>query len=119
MDKQLGENQVANPMRHSVPDSPESKLLGADITQVPDLVKEADPTTWVSVDDPPFLIQHGTEDNLVPYQGSVILARELGKAPLVTKTCTWNFFRIQGTATGRPFTPIKTSMRYLHFSIPT
>jgi acetyl esterase/lipase len=80
MDKQLGENQVANPMRHSIPDSPESKLLGADITQVPDLVKEADPTTWVSVDDPPFLIQHGTEDNLVPYQGSVILARELGKA---------------------------------------
>jgi acetyl esterase/lipase len=34
----------------------------------------------VSSDDPPFLIQHGLEDNLVPYQGSVLLARKLGQA---------------------------------------
>ncbi len=80
MDDQLKESAVENPMRHSIPSSPESRLLGKNIIQVPELVKQADPTTWVSFDDTPFLIQHGTEDNLVPYQGSVILARKLGKA---------------------------------------
>ncbi|MDX2445455.1 MAG: alpha/beta hydrolase [Bacteroidales bacterium] len=80
MDDQLKESAVENPMKHSIPSSPESNLLGKNIVHVPELVKEADPTTWVSSDDAPFFIQHGTEDNLVPYQGSVILARKLGKA---------------------------------------
>jgi hypothetical protein len=43
------------------------------------MVRNADPTTYVTQDDPPFLIQHGLEDNLVPYQGSVLLGRKLGK----------------------------------------
>jgi acetyl esterase/lipase len=80
MDEQLKESAVENPMRHSIAGSPESNLLGKNIVQVPELVKEADPTTWVSSDDAPFFIQHGTEDHLVPYQGSVIFARKLGKS---------------------------------------
>ena len=79
MDEQLKESGSINPMIHSIPTSPESSLLGRNIEDVPTLVKEADPGTYVSTDDPPFFIQHGTEDNLVPYQGSVLLARQLGK----------------------------------------
>jgi acetyl esterase/lipase len=80
MDEQLRESGVENPMRHSVPGSPESELFGKNIVDAPELVKESDPDTYVSSDDPPFLIQHGLEDNLVPYQGSVLLAGKLGKA---------------------------------------
>jgi acetyl esterase/lipase len=79
MDEQLKESAVERPMRHSVAQSPESALLGKNLEDAPTLVKEADPATYVSSDNPPFLIQHGLEDNLVPYQGSVLLARKLGK----------------------------------------
>ena len=79
MDEQLAESKVKNPMPHSVPDSPESRLIGKNLEDAPDLVMEANPGTYASEDDPPFFIQHGTEDNLVPYQGSVNLARQLGK----------------------------------------
>jgi acetyl esterase/lipase len=80
MDEQLKESGIENPMSHSVPDSPESKLIGKNLEDAPLLVNEANPETYISPDDPPFLIQHGLEDNLVPYQGSVNLARKLGKA---------------------------------------
>ena len=79
MDEQLKESGVENPLHHSVLDSPESKLLGKNLEDAPELVKESNPETYVSPDDPPFFIQHGLEDNLVPYQGSVLLARKLGK----------------------------------------
>jgi acetyl esterase/lipase len=79
MDEQLKESGIENPMSHSVPDSPESELIGKNLEDAPQLVKDANPETYVSPDDPPFFIQHGLEDNLVPYQGSVLLARKLGK----------------------------------------
>ncbi len=79
MDDQLKESGVENPMQHSVPDSPESWLLGANLPDVPERVKEANPETYITADDPPFFIQHGLEDSLVPYQGSVLLGRKLGK----------------------------------------
>jgi acetyl esterase/lipase len=78
MDEHLKASGVAKPMPHSTPDSPESKLLGKNLEEAPELVKAANPCTYISADDPPFLIQHGMEDNLVPYQGSVGLARKLG-----------------------------------------
>ena len=65
-------------MAHSTPDSPESKLIGKNLDDAPEPVREANPATYISSDDPPFLIQHGMEDNLLPYQGSVLLARRLG-----------------------------------------
>jgi acetyl esterase/lipase len=80
MDEQLKESGVENPQIHSIPDSPESELIGKNLEDAPQLVEEANPETYVSSDDPPFFIQHGLEDNLVPYQGSVALARKLGKA---------------------------------------
>jgi acetyl esterase/lipase len=38
-----------------------------------DMVKRASPITWVSSDDPPFLILHGEKDTLVPPSQSKIL----------------------------------------------
>jgi acetyl esterase/lipase len=55
---------------HDAPDSPESLLLGRPVQAAPDLVRAASPATYISADDPPFLIQHGTEDPLVPTQQS-------------------------------------------------
>jgi acetyl esterase/lipase len=80
MDEHLTASGVKNPQKHSTPDSPESKLIGKNLEDAPELVKEANPETYVTVDDPPFFIQHGLEDNLVPYQGSVLFARKLGDA---------------------------------------
>ena len=37
------------------------------------IVKQANPITWVSSDDPPFLILHGENDELVPVSQSQIL----------------------------------------------
>ncbi len=44
----------------------ETTLLGKPLYKRPDLVKKANPITYISSDDPPFLIMHGTRDKLVP-----------------------------------------------------
>jgi acetyl esterase/lipase len=60
--------------------APESRLIGGTVDEKRDLARAASPVTHVSKDDPPFLIMHGTEDPLVPYEQSEILARALRKA---------------------------------------
>lgn len=45
-------------------------FLGDAPDSVPDRVAAASPITYISEDDPPFLIQHGTDDCLVPVQQS-------------------------------------------------
>jgi dipeptidyl aminopeptidase/acylaminoacyl peptidase len=77
MDEQLKESKVKDPMIHSVPDSPESELIGKNLADAPELVKAANPETYITKDDPPFFIQHGLIDHLVPYQQSVNLAKKL------------------------------------------
>lgn len=77
MDEQLKESGVAKPQTHSIPDSPESELIGKNITDAPELVKAVNPETYITSDDPPFFIQHGLIDNLVPYQQSANLAKML------------------------------------------
>ena len=62
---------------HSLADSPESKLLGQKITEIPELVKKANPATYISGDDPPFLIEHGTDDRLIPTKQSIDFASQL------------------------------------------
>ena len=66
-----------DPMVHLVPDSPESLLLGCDIRQCPDKVKWANPITYITEDDPPFLILHGTHDCTVTPESSVLLEKAL------------------------------------------
>ena len=79
MDEQLAESGLLPPpgLRHSEPNSPESLLLGKPITEAPDLVRRANPETYVRPGLPPFLLQHGTQDAIVPVQQSINLAARL------------------------------------------
>jgi acetyl esterase/lipase len=77
MDEQLKESNVSKPMKHSIPESPESELIGKNLDDAPELVRAANPETYITPDDPSFFIQHGMIDNLVPYQQSVNLAKKL------------------------------------------
>ncbi|GAH79566.1 unnamed protein product, partial [marine sediment metagenome] len=53
------------------------RFLGvAALADRPDLVQQASPLTYVSKDDPPFLLIHGTDDKLIP----VDQARRMGAA---------------------------------------
>jgi acetyl esterase/lipase len=65
---------------HDAPDSPESKLVGGPIQENKDKVQRANPITYVTKDDPPFLIVHGDADPIVPYNQSEILRDALVKA---------------------------------------
>ena len=68
------------PIDHDAADSPESQLIGGAVQQNKDKAAKASPLTYVSKDDPPFLIMHGNRDNLVPYQQSELLRDALQKA---------------------------------------
>jgi len=58
------------PQNHNDASSPESKLVGAAIQTVPDLVKTTNPMNYIDATDAPFLIQHGSADcNIPPVQG--------------------------------------------------
>lgn len=82
MDEQLTENGMSPlpGMEHNAADSPESLLLGMPITQSPSLVQVANPETYVSTHAPPFFLQHGTQDAIVPVQQSINLAKKLEQA---------------------------------------
>jgi acetyl esterase/lipase len=67
-------------MEHNAADSPESLLLGQKITEIPDRVKAANPETYITADAPPFFIQHGVQDPVVPVQMSINLAAKLEQA---------------------------------------
>jgi acetyl esterase/lipase len=79
MDEQLVASGMGEP-DHSSPESPESLLLGHPITEVPDLVRFASPMTYIKANMPPFLIQHGLKDSIVPVQQSLNFAAEIEKA---------------------------------------
>ena len=63
--------------RHNEANSPESLLMGQQITEIPEKVKEANPETYIRSGAPPFLLQHGTKDPIVPVQQSIELADKL------------------------------------------
>jgi acetyl esterase/lipase len=82
MDAQLAAIGLAPPSEfaHNGANSPESLLLGAQITAIPDRVHAANPITYVRPDASPFLIQHGDRDPVVPPGQSVDLAHALTAA---------------------------------------
>lgn len=65
---------------HDAPESPESRLLGGPVHENKDKAQRANPITYVSKDDPPFLIMHGDKDRLVPLNQSELLAEALKTA---------------------------------------
>ena len=58
-------DDVPGSMEHNAPDSPESQLIGAPIQSRPDLVARVNPITYITPDAPPFLLMHGTADDVV------------------------------------------------------
>jgi acetyl esterase/lipase len=62
------------------PNEPPSLLLGCTLPDCPDKAAAANPITYVTEDDPPFLLLHGTSDCLVPWQQSQILHNALRDA---------------------------------------
>ncbi|MDP1860645.1 MAG: alpha/beta hydrolase [Gemmatimonadaceae bacterium] len=51
---------------HDNANSPEGRWLGDKPSSIPQVASRASPVTWVSDDDPPFVIQHGGRDCTVP-----------------------------------------------------
>ena len=66
------------PANRSGPDSVESQFLGVALAKAdPDLLRRANPLTYLVPGMPPFLIQHGAEDDVVPVEQSLLLAERL------------------------------------------
>jgi acetyl esterase/lipase len=72
-------------MDHDAADSPESLLVGGPIQENKEACKRANPITYVSRNDPPFLIVHGDKDPLVPHNQSELLYEALNKADVEVK----------------------------------
>jgi len=83
-------------VNHNGPYSPEARLLGCAIPDHKDAARAASPITYVSRDDPPFLIMHGDKDPTVPFNQSERFVKALRAAGVETL-----FFRVEGGAHGR------------------
>ena len=92
---QMDAQSLPDGLVHDAPDSPESQLVGGPIQEHKDRVAKANPITYVSKDDPPFLIIHGDQDKLVPYQQSVLL-----KDALEAVGATVTFYKVEGGGHG-------------------
>jgi len=81
LDTMAARNHISGPgprSPHDAPDGPESKLLGCALPLCSrDLLKQANPLTYLSAQTPPFLIMHGLSDTAVPYEQSIMLAAAL------------------------------------------
>jgi acetyl esterase/lipase len=79
MDDELSHSGFIIPAEfsHNGENSPESLLLGNKITDSPELVRIANPATYIHPGLPHFFIQHGTQDTTVPYQQSMRFAAKL------------------------------------------
>jgi dipeptidyl aminopeptidase/acylaminoacyl peptidase len=64
-------------IQHHTPNSPEARLVGGPVQEKRDVARTANPLSYVDKNDPPFLIMHGDNDQLVPLGQSVILAKAL------------------------------------------
>lgn len=80
------------------PDSPESVLIGGPLQKNKEKVRLANPISYISADDPPFLIMHGDKDSKVPFNQSVLLFDALKKADVEV-----TMYRIKGAGHGGGF----------------
>jgi acetyl esterase/lipase len=76
----LAMTDQASAMNHANADSPEGRLLGGSVADLPELAALASPITHVDPSDPPFLIVHGDADPTVPYLQSVAFHSALAAA---------------------------------------
>ncbi|WP_310570995.1 alpha/beta hydrolase [Gemmatimonas sp.] len=81
---------------HDSPTSPEGLFLGARPSSVPSVARDASPVTWLTIDDPPFLLQHGGADCTVPTRQSVRLRDGLRALSGDTTRSSWTLFPVDG-----------------------
>ena len=91
----MDSQRLPDGMVHDTPDSPESLLVGGPIQEYKDGVARANPITYITQDAPPFLIIHGDNDPLVPYQQSVLLNNALVAAGVPV-----SFYTVMGEGHG-------------------
>lgn len=91
----LAMGQYPSRIDHDAAGSPESLLVGGPLQETKEVARQASPITYVSADDPPFLVVHGTDDPTVPFNQSERLAAGLGKAGIDV-----TFIRVQGGGHG-------------------
>ena len=77
MGDQAGPNSM---IKHNDANAPEALLLGGPVQEKKELAKTANPLTYIDKNDPPFLIMHGDNDQLVPLAQSKMLAKALTDA---------------------------------------
>jgi acetyl esterase/lipase len=65
--------------RH-LPTCPEALLIGGSLQENKEKAAKASPVTYVTKEAPPFLIMHGDQDDVVPYNQSELLYEALKKA---------------------------------------
>jgi acetyl esterase/lipase len=92
---QMDEHRPPNGMIHNAPNLPESKLIGGPIQENKEKVAKANPITYVTEDDAPFLIIHGDHDPLVPHHQSELLEAALKKADVPV-----TFYTVKGAGHG-------------------
>jgi len=67
-------------MDHWADNSPESQLIGGPVLENKKACQRANPISYITKDDPPFLIMHGDEDMTVPMNQSQLLYEGLRDA---------------------------------------
>jgi acetyl esterase/lipase len=93
---QMDAHRLADGQLHDPADSPESQLMGGPIQQNREKTARANPITYVSNGDPPFLICHGDADPLVPHHQSELLTKALKHAGVPV-----TFYTVRGAGHGR------------------
>jgi len=93
---QMDSHRLPNGQLHDPADSPESQLVGGPIQENKDKTARANPITYVTRNDPPFLICHGDADPLVPHHQSELLVAALEKAGVPV-----TFYTVKGGGHGR------------------
>ncbi len=83
---------------HAAAHSPEAKLIGGAVMENKDKAAKVNPITYVSADDPPFLIVHGDQDKTVPLNQSRLLYEALTKTGVSA-----HFHTIKGAGHGQGF----------------
>jgi len=81
-------------------------LLGGPADDILDRARLASPITYVSQDDPPFLIMHGDDDSTVPHEQSVQLTEALRGAGVPVEFVTVDTPEAGGHGFGRAATPV-------------
>ena len=82
---------------HATDASPEAKLIGGAVMQNKDKAARVNPITYVTKDDPPFLIVHGDKDPTVPVNQSQLLFEALKRTEVSA-----HFHTIHGAGHGGP-----------------